>query len=71
MAKAVRLGKCESCPGLGFAFVRIDGWRAGQGIAIVEPTDEVAVLAAGAAERCIFGAAGLAAERAFADVIRS
>ncbi len=65
MAKARWLGKVES-----IAVQRVwFGLGAGQGIAIVEPFEQIAVAAARAAERGVFGAAWFAAERAFSDVL--
>ena len=46
--------------------IGIGGWT-GQGVAIVEPFDEVAVAAARAAEGGVRLGAGLAAHRAFVD----
>ncbi|GAA4775409.1 hypothetical protein GCM10023306_23690 [Novosphingobium ginsenosidimutans] len=63
MAKRRRLGKSLS----GLSFFLIEGRRAGQGIAIVKPPHQVAVLAAGRAERSMLSAAGLATEWTLAD----
>ena len=60
MAKAEGIGKAESS-----LFGKL--WlncRAGQGVAIVQPADEIAVAAAGRTERRMIGLAGLAANRA-------
>ena len=60
MAKAEGIGKAESS-----LFGKL--WlncRAGQGVAIVQPADQIPVVAAGRAERCMLGIPGLAANRA-------
>ena len=60
MAKPEGLGKAES---FFFGYLGLN-CRAGQGVAIVQPADEIAVAAAGRTERRMIGLAGLAANRA-------
>jgi hypothetical protein len=63
MAKPWRLGKKESVFRLGIK----RRWRAGQGVSIVQPLQQVAITAADRAEGRVILDAGLAADRAFPE----
>ena len=65
MTKLRGIGKAESFLLRRFGRHR----RAGQGVAVVEPLDQVAVAAAGGAERGVLGSARFAADRAIGSTI--
>lgn len=65
MAKERGLGKCLSS----LSFVFIDGGRSGQGISIVQPAQQVTILAGFRAERSMVRRSRLAAQRALAKLL--